>query len=1176
MRSVTKAGFVHSLPKLIVSEETFSFRIPRGEQKMVSFRVRAEDDSRIRGILTSGCHRLVPAVRDFAGTSCELRFGIDTHGMQAGDQLNGELLLITDLGEKTVPVQAQITDPAGSTFDPAVQTLDDFVQVCRKSMREGFLLFTDPGFPRILNGKNRPYLPLYRGMSHNPVTYQHLEEFLVTAGKKEEIVLTQDKQSKAVYQLDASQKDTLYIYRNTWGYIRLEVETEGDFLEVDRTVITTDDFIGKVCALEYIVHRERIGEGKSRGRIRLRGPHQELVYEVEASPRAEEEILPAAVRNRRIAALARDFLNLRLHRRDFRTWLDNSMNITCEMLEEDPSDTAAGLYRAYLQYSGEDITGAMETLWPWHSGQRTCGTPEEAAACLWLEKETGLLPEEKRDITQKLRKYYSRKPGSYLLMYLLQLETDPEDRTDSEYLAELETCFENGCCSPFLYLDAWKLLEHQESLLRRLSPFMIRVLVFGQRAGLLTEGLYLRAAFLSANLKQWSGIMYRLLAKGFEKYPSREALEAVCKLIIRGEPGNPDYFRWYEKALQQDLRITRLYEYYMQTYRGAAGDDLPAQVRMYFAGSDNLGERKKALLYANIVRHREEDMSGYMSYAREIRAFAVDAIRRGRIDENYAIIYGQFLSRPETEETAELLARVLFTYRLTCRDRRIRRVVVCHQALREEEYYPLTDGVAWPCLYTEDACVLLEDEKHRRYATTVPFETEPLLADRSAARLCMDLGASHPGLILSLCREKAYQMELSGHNVKDYLKAAACGAFTDEYRATVRRKIAEYALAHPDEPQTADCIPSEEVSLWAEADRNATAEILIREGRYEDACRVLTEAGYEGLDCTLLLRLASRLILRREFSADDMLTRLTWYVFDADKYDEVMLVYLRDHYEGSLFDLERLWEKVRGFQLESVHLEEKILRRAVTVHDFPVDETAILGSCIRQKGSQQVIRHFLEYLCSWYFLGGMSTDEEIFSWTERELQLGADLDEVCILALLKHWSEKTPLTPVQEDLCRRFLEKENDRGRRFAFYAGLPGHLTQAWQIEDKLFVQEQLRPDSRVILHYRRQEAGAEPGDWISEPMRNMYEGIFVKEFLLFYGETLVWYLSILEDGEIRRTDEQICTLEEPDTAGTTKYSLLNRMLEARAMKDHRQWREAAEKYRLQDLCTEELLELL
>ena len=1176
MRAVTKAGFVHELPELIISEQSFSFRIPEGEQKTVSFTVKASDDSRIRGELTSCSQRLIPAAGKFAGTSCELRFVIDTRGLHPGEHLQGNLLLSGDLGEREVPVSAEIIRASAGGFDPQVQTLDDFAQVCRKSMREGFRLFTDPAFPGILNGKNRSFLALYKGMSHNPVTYQHLEEFLVSAGKKEEITITLDKQEKSFFGLEESQKDTLYLYKNTWGYIRLEVETEGDFLEAGRTAVTTDDFIGKVCPLEYVVRRDRIGKGRSEGRIRIRGPHQELVCEIEVSAQREEEIMTEAVRNRRMSWLLRDYLALRMHRKDYPSFLEGSAMTAHEMLNDNPDDTTAALYMAFLQWSAEEYPGAIETLWPWHTGEKKLHGPEEKAACLYLSKMTGLLPEEKREILPALQRYEAKKPSSYLLHYLVWQERG-EEEPGAARMAELENCYEEGCTSPFLYHDAWKLLTEEESLLRRLSPFMIRVLSFGCRAHLMTEGLLLRTAFLSANLKQWSGPVYRILERGYEEHPSAEVLEAICKLVIRGDPVKPEYFRWYDLALQQDLRITRLYEYYLETCPDSAETELPVQVRMYFTRNPIPGEKKRALLYASIVKHREEDMTGYLNYARQIRSFAVDGIRRGKIDENYAVIYGQFLSRPETKETAELLSRVLFTQKLTCSDRRIRRVVVCHQAMREEEYYPVTDGTAWPCLYTKDACVLLEDDRHRRYATTIPFTLTPLMEDRSLERLCMDLGSEHPGLILSVCREKAYQMELTAHNLADYRRAAGCEAFTDEYRMTVRRKLSEFILDHPDEPSSADCISPDEADAWAAADRNGTAEILIREERYEEAFHVLTAYGCEGLDSTLLMRLVSRLILQREFAGDETLTALTWHVFDADRYDEVMLVYLRDHFEGSLFDLERLWEKVRGFQLESVRLEEKILRRAIEVHGFPVEETDILRSCIRQRGKQSVICRFLEYLCSWYFLGGRSMDAEIFEWTERELLLGAELDEVCSLALLKRWSETgEAVTGAREELCRRLLEQENRQGRRFAFYSGLPSRLTQAWQIEDKLFVQIQEHPSSRVILHYRRTEAGVEAQDWISEPMRNVYEGIFVKEFLLFYGETIVWYMSVLEGGEIRRTEEETWTMTDAGTEGTTKYRLLNRMLEAREREDAVCLRKTAEQYLLQSRCTAELMEML
>src|SRR5699024_10735019 len=99
----------------------------------------------------------------------------------------------SSLGELPIPVRVEVTEAQAESTLGAVQTLDDFTRLCMKSLREGFRLFTGEQFERILNGKNRAYLALYKGMSHNPVTYQHMEEFLVSAGKKEPVQLTLDK-----------------------------------------------------------------------------------------------------------------------------------------------------------------------------------------------------------------------------------------------------------------------------------------------------------------------------------------------------------------------------------------------------------------------------------------------------------------------------------------------------------------------------------------------------------------------------------------------------------------------------------------------------------------------------------------------------------------------------------------------------------------------------------------------------------------------------------------------------------------------------------------------------------------------------------------------------------------------------------------------------------------------
>ena len=1146
--------------------------------------IRTEDGSTAAGRISSDNHRILLAADKFEGAESEILFGMDTRGLNPDDEIRGQILVSCNYGEYTIPVDAVMTEAKGTSFDPQVKTLEDFEQLCRRNLREGFHLFTNPAFPKILNGKNVVWLPLYRSMSRNPVTYQHLEEFLISSGKKEPILLSLDKQQKAVYHLDVSQKDTLYIYKNNWGYLHVAIEVEGEFLEVERTSFTTDDFIGKVYGLEYIVHRDRIGNGRVFGKIRIKTIHQELIYEVEASSRDESEIRPAAVRSRRISWLIRDYLKLRLHRLDYRTWQDTSALTVGEMLEEDPRDVLAKLYNAYLYYTHDDNAKAMESLWPIKERDMIPETTEQEAIYLWLAKKINLLPEENRNLVPVLKQYCRMEPANYTLLYLLQQETRADSAAPTERLQQLEDCFDAGCTSPFLYQDAWEMLAKEEALLRRLSPFLIQVLCFGQKQGLMTTGLMKRAAFLSSNLKTYNGTVYRLLSRGYQNDPEDEILEAICQLLIKGEPMRRECFFWYARAVERDIRITRLYEYYMETYDAPAKETLPLPVRMYFATNINtLGEKKRALLYASVILHQEEDPTGYTNYARHMREYALESLRRGRIDRNYAVLYEHFFSKPENPEIAGLMTRVLFVQRVTVKDKDIRQVVVCHQALRKEEYYPVKDGVAYPRIYTEDACLLFEDEKHLRFAASVTCTREPLFRVRDIAQACMYQAIDDPGLELYLCKEKAFQMDVNSRSVEDYRMAERNTAFTDSYRKTVRRKLLEYDLAHPERELAPDALPQKKLNVYAEADAAALAQLLIRESRYEDAFYIISEYGYERIPVDLMLRLASRLIHSRDFAYDEELLCLTGYVFRQGKYDESMLRYLCLFYEGSVRSLCHLWEHVRGFQLDTLSLEEKILLQAMETRQFPDHETEILRSYISQPGRQDVIADYLTYLSEYYFLGGRQTAGVVFAAIEQAIRQGDLEEDVCKLALLRHYAESgipsrsaSGRKPAPYDMAKNLLKQMNDKGYRFEFYRKLPARLTQAYQVEDKVFIEEQLTPESRVILHYQLTEQDGQPGEWISEPVRHVFGGIFVKEFLLFYGETLTYYLRIMQKGAIRNTDTFEISLADMDTSGNTRYKLLNHMLEAQDRGDTEELRKTWKQYRGQENAVESSLSLI
>ena len=64
------------------------------------------------------------------------------------------------------------------------------------------------------------------------------------------------------------------------------------------------------------------------------------------------------------------------------------------------------------------------------------------------------------------------------------------------------------------------------------------------------------------------------------------------------------------------------------------------------------------------------------------------------------------------------------------------------------------------------------------------------------------------------------------------------------------------------------------------------------------------------------------------------------------------------------------------------------------------------------------------------------------------------------------------------------------------------------------------------------------------TEPLKERYQGIYNKEFILFYGEKLLYRFVIERNGQTWEIPQQILQVEAAEAYGHSKYQLLNRML--------------------------------
>ena len=135
-------------------------------------------------------------------------------------------------------------------------------------------------------------------------------------------------------------------------------------------------------------------------------------------------------------------------------------------------------------------------------------------------------------------------------------------------------------------------------------------------------------------------------------------LTAICTLLIKGDVIDSSCFAWYEKAVESELKIAQLYEYYMAALDVTKFHKaLPRSVYLYFMHGNNLEYRKCSFLYSNLILYVDESSEIYAHYRDEMEAFAWNQLDRRHIDEYLRVIYKRFLSEEQLNPEREMCIR---------------------------------------------------------------------------------------------------------------------------------------------------------------------------------------------------------------------------------------------------------------------------------------------------------------------------------------------------------------------------------------------------------------------------------------------------------------------------------------------------------------------------------------
>ena len=1168
--------FEYEPAKLVIEPEGLTLSAAPGEAARGSFRISAADRSKVKGFLYASSPRMLCSPAEFQGIENDIRFQIDCSGFEEGTQEQGSITICSDLGEYVLPYEIMVEQGAQAGEAARVESVQALAEVAREDCRKASRIFASAEFEKRMETGDPHTAALYGSLRAQGSGCAQVEEFLVGTGAKEPIELSAEQNSYRWDGLSVPVGQTIRILKNTWGYQEIAASSDARFLRLEKKSFTTEEFAGSTYELNFILDTNLMHAGNNYAQISLTTGCRTLLIQVTAH-REERGGAGRGYHTRKIMRkeLEALYVRFRLKKIDLSTWVERSVSVLGSYKRSGGQDLYADLFLVQLYFADGKKQRALKLLESLEGQIRRDGSPERYGFYLYMTTffyhEAAYVDR----VEEEIVRLFSRDRTNWRLLWILLYLQETYLHNDNAKYEAIAEQFRFGCRSRIMYLEAYQILKNDPFLMRRLDSFELQLLRFAKEEAVLTAEVVRQAAGLAAHYPTFDQRLYEVLTSGYQLYPSEDLVKAVCLLLMKGDKKDSCFFPWYAKGVEIGLRITGLYEYYMETMDSLDMDSMPQVIRMYFAYDTALDYRRRAAIYRRIVENRERDAQTFRSYRTAMEKFTTDQLEAGHVSDDLAVLYRIFLRKKTlTRSSAEKLAGILFTCEVTCGLPNIRQVIVHSTRLRREQTASLTDGRAFVRIYDPDSAIVFEDMQGRRYPAPADSGIRRMLEDEELLAWCAQMAPEYPGLLLYICVRCMEAGPVQRRTLPYFAAACETEAFSEAFRDCMRREVMNYYVNHIRDDSLAEFLEHIPYLSYVRVDKAALITLLAEEGKCADAFALLDTYGTEGIALLQLVRICSRMVLELEFEENSMLVSLCHYCFDRGKYDDKLLRYLLLYYEGPVRDMKLIWQAALRFDLDTMLLEEKIITMILFTRSGTQGSEAVFESYWKKMGRKRLCRAYVNLKAYEYFVKDIPVSDPVFAYIEREYLYLArknrseEQEPVCRLALLQFYARSLELKPEQRRIAENLLEEFGAKGMRFAFWRRFDEELLRPYQMEGRVFAEYACNPKSKVTIFYRLR--GREE-NYREEPMKDYFEGIFVREFTLFDGDELECYLEEELGNERKKTDLWVLRAPSAVSGRVSKYESLNRIARARAAGE-KQFHEELESYLTLEYLAEEV----
>lgn len=1174
---IAAGRFNGTKPILAFSDETIDLSVIEGRSEAGSFVIESTNQIKICGIVYSTNPRMECLNPHFEGEKVRIRYQFNSKGLTEGDACEGKFVIVCNQIEYSLSFCARITRLYAEASTGAVKSLDDFTRLAASNWDEAYHLFYNRNFLNTIPYDNVYERLTYEGFACARPSGQNMEEFLIGVNKKKPVSISVDKSEEIFMASKEPQSGCFTITKDNWGYTEIRLRTDCEFIKLSKPVLTHDDFIGKTYLYEYIIDASAMHAGRNFGRIYIDGVYQSFTIDITAGVRDDDGSISGIAVTKDIkecmVGIMELYTSFRLKRIVTGVWANETISILNHLHALMPDEHMYELMKAQAFIINRQ---RQEAKWILDDFKHT--NPDKKAP-IWgyylylmtlLEREPSYID----NMTHEVELIFYENPDSVLLFWVLLFLRDQYFDDSAGKLKDIKYWVLRGCSSPYLYIEAYYLISQDPYLIKELSVFELRILSWAVKKKALTKELA-GAIFEAVDLAGgFDNRVYELLTAAYEICPEAEYVGIICSYLIKGHKNDTCFHKWFELGIENKLRLTGLYESYLLTMNDRQISPVPKIIQMYFSYDNKLPYRKLAVLYNNIIAAKETEPEVYHKYRKAMGRFAMDQVQLRHIDDNLAVLYEDMLELGFiNEELSAAFSDIIYTHKLIVFDKRIVRAIIYQNEMKEPQIVPVTDQCAYFELFSNDYVILFEDSRGYRYVKSISYRLQRLMDAEKYLDRCISLSPDRPQYIVSHFKNVRDYSDFTKGDLKLFKPVFYSESFSDSYKAVMGYRILKYCQLHDYEDYVRPFLQSINFDTLQKDARKYLIDMLVSNRLYEKAYDMAMEYGID------MLAAASKVVLcenalKVQHVDDDFMVQLAISAFKTGKYSDLVLKYLCENYTGPTDELINLWHAADKFSISSMKLDERILEQGIYTQIEPEKISDIFMEYYKRAGNEKLILAYISLVAHGYLHSGGCKADFIFDIIEKRFIGNRTLNDACQLALLKHFAEKTDITQAELEIEDTLLKYYIYNNMYFDFFARLDYRLLEKYFIYDKAFLQYESTPGTHVVLHYSRDEDGEE---FNSEDMVEMYDGIYVKTFVIFFGELIRYYITEEHDNSIEVKESNRLTCNNiPGDNDHSRYDLINEMIISDTLSDETTLKSNIDEYKRLDAATKQLFKLI